>query len=119
MSKKKSNKNAADMLDDNLVSKVEPKTTPIATGAEVSLKEYSKSAPYAFNNKNYKLLLIGLAINVFGFILMIGGGAEDPNEFHAETLFSTVRITISPMFIVLGYAVIMYAIMKKPKPADK
>ena len=50
---------------------------------------------------------------------MIGGGAEDPNEFHAETLFSTVRITISPMFIVLGYAVIMYAIMKKPKPADK
>lgn len=107
------------MLDDGLVSKEESNVTPVASGVEVSLKEYSKSAPYAFNSKNYKLLLIGLAINVFGFILMIGGGAEDPNEFHAETLFSTVRITISPMFIVLGYAVIMYAIMKKPKPVDK
>ncbi len=107
------------MLDDNLVSKEEPKVSPLGTGAEVSLKEYNETAPYAFNKKNYKLLLIGLAINVFGFILMLGGGAEDPNEFHAETLFSTVRITISPMFIVLGYAVIMYSIMKRPKSADK
>ena len=81
----------------------------------MSLKEYNKNAPYAFNEKNYKLLLIGLAINVLGFILMIGGGAEDPNEFNEDELFSTVRITIAPMFIVLGYAVIMYAIMKKPK----
>ena len=82
---------------------------------EVSLKEFSKNAPYAFNAKNYKLLLIGLAINILGFILMIGGAAEDPNEFNADELFGTVRITIAPMFIVLGYIVILYAIMKKPK----
>ena len=43
-----------------------------------SLKEYSKNAPFSFNAKNYKLLLIGLAINILGFILMIGGAAEDP-----------------------------------------
>ncbi|NRA12449.1 MAG: DUF3098 domain-containing protein [Crocinitomicaceae bacterium] len=89
------------------------------TGADVSLKEYNKTAPYAFSNKNYKLLLAGLGINVLGFILMIGGGADDPNEFHEDALFSTLRITIAPMFIVFGYAVIMYAIMKKPKSADK
>jgi len=82
---------------------------------EVSLKDFSKKAPYAFSAKNYKLLLIGLAINILGFILMIGGAAEDPNEFNAEELFGTVRITIAPMFIVLGYIVILYAIMKKPK----
>ena len=119
MSKNKSKKNTVDMLNENHVSKEESNAAPVATGVEVSLKEYSKSAPYAFNSKNYKILLIGLAINVFGFILMIGGGADDPNEFNADTLFSTVRITISPMFIVFGYAVIMYAIMKKPKSADK
>lgn len=82
---------------------------------EVSLKEFSKKAPYAFNAKNYKLLLIGLAINILGFILMIGGAVEDPNEFNADELFGTVRITIAPIFIVLGYIVILYAIMKKPK----
>ena len=118
MSKKKSNNNTADMLDDTLVSKEASKVAPVEAGKEVSLKEMSKTGPYAFNSKNYKLLLVGLAINVFGFILMIGGGADDPNEFDADALFSTLRITIAPMFIVLGYAVIMYSIMKKPK-ADK
>ena len=85
-----------------------------ASNAKVSLKEYSKSAPFSFNKENYKLLLIGLAINVLGYILMIGGANEDPNVFDGE-MFSARRITIAPMLIVAGFAVIIYAIMKKPK----
>ncbi len=85
---------------------------------QVSWKEYSKSAPFSFNSQNYKLLLIGLGINILGFILMIGGGSDDPNTFDASALFSHVRITIAPMLIVAGYLVIMYAIMKRPK-SDK
>lgn len=119
MSKKKSPKKASHTIDDNLISKEEPKVDVAASGKEVSLKEFSKEAPYAFNHKNYKLLLIGLGINVLGFILMIGGGAEDPNTFDASQLFGTVRITIAPMFIVAGYAVIMYAIMKRPKSSQQ
>lgn len=84
-----------------------------------ALKEYSKNAPFSFNVKNYKWLLLGLAINILGFILMMGGAAEDPNEFSSEELFSTTRITIAPMLIVLGYVVIMVAIMKKPKSTSK
>lgn len=84
---------------------------------KVSLKEYHKSAPFAFNHKNYRLLLIGLAINVLGFLLMIGGAAEDPNEFNADELFSTRRITIAPILILAGYVVIIFSIMKKPKSA--
>lgn len=103
------------MLDDQLIGKEEPKVAKVSAGGEVSLKDFNKNAAFSFSKTNYKLLLIGLAINVLGFILMIGGGAEDPNQFHEEELFSTVRITIAPMFIVLGYAVILYAIMKKPK----
>jgi hypothetical protein len=45
---------------------------------------------------------------------MIGGANEDPNEFNGE-MFSTMRITIAPMFIVAGFGIIIYAIMKKPK----
>lgn len=84
-----------------------------------SLKEYSRSAPFSFNAKNYRLLLIGLGINILGFILMIGGGTDDPNKFDAGELFSHTRITIAPMLIVAGYIVIMFAIMKKPKVKDK
>lgn len=82
---------------------------------KVSLKEYSKTAPFAFDARNYKLLLIGLAINILGFILMIGGASDDPNQFDADALFSSTRITIAPILIVAGYVVVFYSIMKRNK----
>lgn len=78
-----------------------------------------KKVQFAFQPENYKLLLIGLAINILGYILMIGGATEDPTKFDGDALFSTMRITISPILIVLGYLVIMYSIMKKPKSDKK
>jgi hypothetical protein len=73
---------------------------------------------FGFRPENYKILLVGLAINIVGFLLMIGGGSEDPNKFDGEALFSTVRITIAPIFILAGYGVILYSIMKKTKDQD-
>lgn len=70
---------------------------------------------FAFQKENYKWLLIGLAINVLGFMLMIGGGSDDPTKFNAEELFSPVRLTVAPILIIAGYIIIIYAIMKKPK----
>ena len=55
----------------------------------VSLKDYQKSAPFSFNKANYKLLILGLIINVIGYLLMIGGANEDPNVFDGE-MFSTM-----------------------------
>lgn len=74
---------------------------------------------FGFHPENYRLLFIGLAINVLGYILMIGGGADDPSQFDGDALFSHVRITISPMLIVIGYIIMIYAIMKKPKNVEK
>jgi len=73
---------------------------------------------FGFNAENYKWLLIGLAINILGYILMIGGGSEDPAKFDANELFSTTRITIAPILILVGYAVIFYAIMKRNPTSD-
>ncbi|MEN9997193.1 MAG: hypothetical protein RI922_183 [Bacteroidota bacterium] len=74
-----------------------------------------KKSQFGFQPENYKILLIGLAINIIGFLLMIGGAAKNPNDFDANELFSTTRITVAPILIVAGYIVIMYAIMKKKK----
>ena len=70
--------------------------------------------PFVFDRSNYKYLLIGLGLNVIGFLLMIGGASPSPDEFNADELFSHRRITIAPIVIVLGYGVILYSIMKKP-----
>jgi len=114
MSKKPSKKSSADMLDDALIGK-EEKSAPKKSNGEVNLLEYSKSAPFSFNADHYIFLFVGLAINILGFILMIGGGSEDPTKFDGDALFSPIRITVAPMLIVLGYAVIAFAIMRRSK----
>ena len=118
MSKKKSNPkaNKAEMLDNDMITP--PVVEKVATNAQldkVDLKEYRKSAPLSFSKKNYRLLFIGLGINILGYILMIGGAATELDQFDASALFSHTRITVAPVLIVAGFVVIAYAIMRKPK----
>ena len=69
---------------------------------------------FLFQRGNYVLMLAGLALIVLGFVLMSGGGSEDPNVYNPE-LFSTRRIVVAPFLIVVGFAVEIWAIMRKPK----
>ena len=71
-----------------------------------------REMPLTFTN--YKLMLIGLAIIVLGFVLMAGGGSDDPNVFNEE-MFSFRRITHAPLHVLFGFAFEIYAIMKKPE----
>ena len=52
---------------------------------------------------------------IIGFMLMAGGGASNPNEFLEDELFSIRRITIAPIVVLLGFGVVAYGIIKKPK----
>lgn len=78
-------------------------------------KENKTKRKFLFDRSNYRLIIAGVAINLIGFLLMIGGGAKTLNEFNPKELFSPMRITVAPILILLGYGVILYAIMKKPK----
>lgn len=77
-----------------------------------------KKVEFALGKENYKLLIIGFAIIVFGFLLMIGGKAESPDVFNEE-VFSFRRITLAPIIVLLGFVFEIYAIMKKPKEVEK
>jgi hypothetical protein len=70
---------------------------------------------FAIGKQNYTLLLIGFGIIILGFVLMMGGGTEDPNVFNADELFSFRRITLAPIVVLFGFAFEIWAIMKKPK----
>lgn len=63
--------------------------------------------------KNYVFIIIGCLVVILGFILMSGGGSENPNVFQEEELFSFRRITLAPFMVILGYGVVLYGIMKK------
>ncbi len=65
-----------------------------------------------FDRHKYTWLIIGLAVTALGFLLMIGGGSENPTV-HSEALFSFRRLTLAPLLVLAGYGVQIYAIMKK------
>lgn len=69
---------------------------------------------FPIKKDNLRIILIGLVVNVVGFLLMIGGGSENPEQFNANELFSSVRITVAPFLAVIGYIIIIFGILKKP-----
>lgn len=71
-------------------------------------------ADFAFGRINYVLMLSGIGLIILGFFLMSGGGTKDPNVFNEE-VFSTTRITIAPLIVLAGFALEIYAIVKKAK----
>lgn len=77
--------------------------------------ENNENQEFIFSKINYKLVIIGMVVVILGFILMSGGGTDDPNEFDGEALFSFTRITLAPFMVIAGYVVILYGILKKPK----
>lgn len=68
-----------------------------------------------FSKDNYTWMFIGAAVIALGMVLMSGGKSADPNVFDTKEVYSTTRITIAPIMIVLGLLIEVYAIFKSPK----
>jgi len=79
------------------------------------IKETKKATGFAFGKQNYQILLVGVVVVVIGYLLMVGGGSDDPHKFNADEIFSTRRITVSPIVILLGFVIVLCGIMKKSK----
>lgn len=73
---------------------------------------------FSFSKQNYLYILGGVILVMMGFLLMVGGGSDDPNVFNDEELFSTRRITIAPLLVIGGYVVVIFGIMRKPENGD-
>jgi hypothetical protein len=80
----------------------------------VAKKEDDKKSGFALGRENYKLMAIGFAIIIVGFILMAGGRSDDPRVF-SEDIFSFRRITVAPLIVLAGFVFEIYAIMKRPR----
>lgn len=86
--------------------------------AKIPLKKEDKEdLGFAFHKENYLLLITGLILIAAGFLLMLGGGSDDPAVF-SEALFDFRRLTLAPILILAGFIVEIYAIMKRPKSVN-
>ena len=53
-----------------------------------------------------------------GFILMSGGGSDDPNVFNPD-IYSFRRIRLAPTLVLIGLGMQIYAILLNPKKKSK
>ena len=72
---------------------------------------------FIFKKANYKLMFIGLAVIAIGFILMSGGGSDDPNVFNPD-IYNFQRIRLAPTLVLIGFGIQIYAILFNKKKED-
>ena len=74
------------------------------------MSENSNNQRMPFGAKNYALMAVGVLVIVIGFMLMSGGGNHTATEFD-WSIYSTRRITIAPIVVLLGFVIEILAIM--------
>ena len=73
------------------------------------------SSSSLFDKQNMWLMLLGVAVIAIGMLLTVGGRSKDPNTFNYDEVYSTLRISVAPVLIIIGLGIEIYAIFKKPK----
>ncbi len=76
--------------------------------------ENKNTHEFLFEKVNYKFLLIGLGVIALGFLLMSGGGSDNPKVFN-EAVFSFRRIRLAPTVVLIGFGITIYSIFKTSK----
>jgi len=74
----------------------------------------NKNKKFLFGSNNYKLLLVSIIILFIGFLLMSGGGSDDPSKFNSE-IYNFRRIRLAPILIIIGFILSILSILKKNK----
>lgn len=87
--------------------------------AKTESENKSTAIKSTFSKKNYLIFLAGIGLIALGYILMIGGGSDDPNVFN-PAIFDSQHITIAPIICLLGFVVVIAGIMWRDKknPAE-
>ena len=75
----------------------------------------TSTTPSLFDKQNMWLMLLGVGVIAIGMLLMVGGRSKDPNTFNYDEVYSTLRISVAPVLIIIGLGIEIYAIFKKPK----
>lgn len=73
---------------------------------------------FIFQKKNYLFMFIGIACMALGFILMAGGGTDNPEVFNPE-IYNFRRIRLAPTLVLLGLGIEVYAILLNPHNPKK
>ena len=66
----------------------------------------------AMSRKGLRMMLAGVIVMAAGYILMTGGGSNDPQVFN-YAMFDFRRLVAAPLVILAGIIVVAVAVMGK------
>ena len=78
----------------------------------------TQTSQMPLERNSYIFIGIGILVIIIGFLLMLGEGNHDPNEFN-ENIYSFRRITVAPMVTLAGFIFEIWAILRKGKKTAK
>ncbi|MBQ0159745.1 MAG: DUF3098 domain-containing protein [Bacteroidales bacterium] len=81
---------------------------------ENKTNEESKQFAFVFDKINYIIMIVGIVLLALGYMLLCGGGSDDPNVFNSA-MFDSRRLFVAPILITLGLVAEIVAIMYKKK----
>ena len=73
-----------------------------------------KKKQYLFSKKRYQFLILSILIIGVGFLLMSGGGSNNPDVFNNE-IYSFRRIRLAPLVVILGFIMCIISILYRDK----
>jgi len=76
------------------------------------MKKNTGPKKFLFEKRNYRFLFLAISVIALGFILMAGGGSDDPNFFNEE-IFNFRRIRLAPTLVLIGFGIAMYSILTR------
>jgi hypothetical protein len=74
----------------------------------------SPQKKFLFEKRNYTLLFLSFIVIALGFILMSGGGSDDPKIFN-HAIFNFRRIRLAPTLVLVGFGIAMFSILTKER----
>jgi hypothetical protein len=100
-----------------MAKKIEIKKPGTQQTTATRREQQAPPASFAFGKENYIFMIAGVVVLVIGYLLMVGGGSDNPENFNPE-IFDTQRITIAPVTLLIGFGIVLFGIMKKPKTQE-
>jgi len=83
------------------------------TTKNVPIKKSNSNPEFLFGRKNFLFMILGMVLIALGFILMMGGGSNDPLIFN-EAIYNFQRIRLAPTLVITGLGIEFYAILLNP-----
>ena len=77
----------------------------------------SDNTKMPITGKGLRMLLMGVVVMVAGFVLMMGGGTVEPDNFN-WAMFDFRRLVAAPLVIICGIVIEIVAIMRRPKNTE-